>query len=81
MITPSLEQIEAAKTWTQLYEAVGLNPRNNGACKKVREYVREHYPNSHLERYRSNAGRFQDDEFAALLGARRSPKSSTQESG
>lgn len=67
MITPSLEQIEAAKTWTQLYEAVGLNPRNDRACKKVKDYVREHYPDSHLERYRVHTGRFNDDEFSQLI--------------
>jgi hypothetical protein len=67
MNTPSQEQILVSKTWTELFQSIGLNPRNDRACKKVKDYVREHYPNSHLERYRLNAGRFQDEEFAALV--------------
>jgi hypothetical protein len=81
MITPSEEQINSAKTWTDLYKSLGLNPRNDRACKKIKDHVREHYPNSHLERYRSNAGRYQDDEFAALVARSTSMQQMMKEGG
>ncbi len=49
MLTPSLEQIVNAKNWTELYKSLGLNPRNDRACKKVKDYVLENQPDCHLK--------------------------------
>ena len=67
MITPSSTQISAAKSWTELFKDLGLNPRNDRACKKVKDFVRESGEGAHLERYRASAGKYQDDAFAELV--------------
>jgi hypothetical protein len=63
MITPSHEQITAAATWTELFVALGINPRNDRACKKVKDWIRANDPAPHLERYRANNYKFSDDKF------------------
>lgn len=67
MITPTDEQIHSAKTWKQLFEAIGLNPRNDRACKIVRDWVVEHYPDCHLDRYRRTTHIISDSAFAEAV--------------
>ncbi len=47
--TPTPEQIENAKTWTELLAALGINPRNDREGQKIKAYVRSLGP-THLDR-------------------------------
>lgn len=40
--TPTQEQVESSRTWTQLYEKLGIHLRNTRSQKLVQDYVREH---------------------------------------
>lgn len=51
MITPTKDLIDRASSWKELYTSLGLNPRNDRACRKVRDWVVEHFPDTHLNRY------------------------------
>jgi hypothetical protein len=65
-IAPTKEQIDAANSWKELYEMMGNHPRNDRANSKIQEYVRAHWPNSHLER-RGQMGKMSDAEFTKLV--------------
>lgn len=64
--TPTKKQVDQSNSWKQLYEAMGVNPKNDRACRGIQSYVRSKWPNSHLER-RGQMGRFSDEEFTQLV--------------
>jgi hypothetical protein len=41
---PTQDQINTSKTWSQLYEALNIKPRNTRTQKKVQEYCLAHFP-------------------------------------
>lgn len=73
--------INSCKSWKAVYEYYGLNPRNTKACKILQDAVRAEFPNSHLERYRAQAGRYQDEEFAQLVARSDSVRKMIKEGG
>lgn len=65
---PTIDQITAAKSWTELYKSMGLNPRNDRACKKIKDHVRDNFPNAHLNK-RLNASAVSDKAFAEAVAS------------
>lgn len=63
---PNLRQVNSSRSWTELYQALGLNPRNSRACKSVQTYVQANFPSSSLIKERRR-GTVNDTEFATLV--------------
>lgn len=61
-ITPEL--IQSSKTWSDIYRSLGIAPRNTRKQNKVKEYVREHYPDFKAIK---NARIIPDEQFASIV--------------
>jgi len=63
---PTIEQLNAAKTWTDLCIALEVSPRNSSALIKLKNFVRDTFPDHYLLS-RKRSGKFTDEEFIELV--------------